>query len=299
MRHPTLYAYALLATATLSWGGNIVIGRAVRNELPPVGLNFWRWLLCFLILLIFTGPHLRENWPVIRREWKLLLVLALFGIASYNSLQYQALHTTTAINATLIAAVCPALMALLSVLVLKDRLNSMQIVGITVSFIGAAIVIVKADMNNLLSIAFTRGDLWMLAAVMVWAVYSIAVKLRPEDLNPLIMLTVITGMGALILLPFYLWESLTIRTMPVTPQSLMTIGYVTFIASLLAYVCYNKGVSLIGPAKAGIAIHLMPVWVAILAFIFLGERLESYHLVGITLILTGIILNNRKPKSKA
>lgn len=298
MRNNSLLAYGLLAIATLSWSGNIVIGRAVRGDLPPLGMTFWRWSLCFLILLVFTAPRLKKAMPVIKREWKLLLIMAATGIAAFNPLQYFALHTTTAINVTLILATCPAFMALLSVLFLKDRLGMAQIAGIAVSFIGVAIVITNGNLQALLDVHFAIGDIWMLCAALIWAFYSIAVKKRPADLDPLVMLTVITGIGALILLPAYLWESATYKVMPISTTAFLTVGYITLIASLLAYVCYNKGVSLIGPSKAGPAIHMMPGWVAILAFVFLGERLESYHILGIACIAAGIFLNSRKERIK-
>ena len=298
MRNQSLLAYGLLAIATLSWSGNIVIGRAVRSDLPPLGMTFWRWSLCCLILLIFTAPRLKASWPIIKREWKLLLIMAVTGIGTFNPLQYISLHTTSAINVTLILATCPAFMALLSVVLLKDRLGVAQIAGIAVSFIGVAIVITNGDLQTLLEVQFAVGDIFMLCAAIIWAFYSIAVKKRPADLDPLVMLTVITGAGSLFLLGPYLWESATYKTMPVNMTSILTVGYITLIASLLAYVCYNKGVSLIGPSKAGPTIHLMPGWVAILAFVFLGERLESYHLLGIACIAAGIFLTSRKARIK-
>ena len=299
MKNNTILAYALLAMATLSWSGNIVIGRAIRSDLPPLGLSFWRWTMCCLVLLFFTAPKLKQSLPVLKREWKLLLVMAIFGISAFNSLQYQALHSTTAINVTLILATCPAFMALFSVIFLKDRIGWPQYLGILVSFIGVAVVITNGHLETLLEITFAIGDIWMLIAAIVWAIYSIAVKMRPTDLDPLVMLTFITGVGAIILAPFYVAESILVKPMPLTPVSLMTVAYVTLVASLLAYICYNRGVSLIGPAKAGPAIHLMPGWVAILAFIFLGERLETHHLIGIAFIALGIVLNSQKVKPKA
>ncbi|TLP45013.1 MULTISPECIES: DMT family transporter [Cohaesibacter] len=299
MRNNSLLAYGLLAIATLSWSGNIVIGRAVRSDLPPLGMTFWRWSLCCLILLFFTAPRLKASLPILKREWKLLLVMAATGIGTFNPLQYVSLHTTSAINVTLILATCPAFMALLSVLFLKDRLGLAQIAGIAISFIGVAIVITDGDLQTLREVQFAIGDIFMLCAAIIWAFYSIAVKKRPADLDPLVMLTVITGAGSMLLLGPYLWETFTYKAMPVSTTAFLTVGYITLIASLLAYVCYNKAVSLIGPSKAGPAIHLMPGWVAILAFVFLGERLESYHLLGIACIAAGIFLNSRKARIKA
>nr|WP_319389943.1 DMT family transporter [uncultured Cohaesibacter sp.] len=296
MKNNTAVAYGLLALATLCWGGNVVIGRAVRGDLPPLGLSFWRWFFCCLILLVITAPRLKANWPVVRKHWKLLLAMSATGIAAFNPLQYQALHSTTAINSTLILATCPAIMALLSVFILKEKLGLAQIAGILVSFFGVVVVITAGDVRTLFHLKFTGGDIWMVGAAIVWALYSITVKMRPVTLDPLVMLMVITGLGALILLPLYIWETLTYQAVTLTPTNLAAIVYVTFIASLLAYFSWNKGVGLIGPSKAGVTIHLMPVWVAFLAFFFLGERLEGYHLMGIAFIALGILLNSRRAR---
>ena len=296
MKNSNIAAYAPLALATLCWGGNVVIGRAVRGDLPPLGLSFWRWFFCCLILLFFTARKLPANWPVIRKHWKLLLAMSATGIAAFNPLQYQALHSTTAINSTLILATCPAIMALLSVFILKEKLGLAQIAGIMISFFGVIFVITSGELSTLFHLKFTVGDIWMVGAAIVWALYSITVKLRPLALDPLVMLMVITGLGALILLPLYIWETLTYQPVTLTPTNLAAIVYVTFIASLLAYFSWNKGVGLIGPSKAGVFIHLMPVWVAILAFFLLGERLQGYHLIGIAFIAIGIVLNSRRAR---
>ena len=209
MKNSNIAAYAPLALATLCWGGNVVIGRAVRGDLPPLGLSFWRWFFCCLILLFFTARKLPANWPVIRKHWKLLLAMSATGIAAFNPLQYQALHSTTAINSTLILATCPAIMALLSVFILKDKLGFAQIAGILISFFGVIFVITSGELTTLFHLTFTVGDIWMVGAAIVWALYSITVKLRPVTLDPLVMLMVITGLGAAILFPLYIWETLT------------------------------------------------------------------------------------------
>jgi drug/metabolite transporter (DMT)-like permease len=301
MLNRPLVAYFLLALATLSWGGNVVIGRAIRSEIPPFGLSFWRWTLCFFILFVFTAPKVRRSLSILRREWKLIGVMALFGIAGFNTLQYVALHTTTAINVTLILSTSPAFMAVLSMLILKEKLGPSQGIGILTSFIGVAVVISRGSLQSLMALHFTLGDLWMLTAAFVWALYSIAVKMRPADLNPLVMLTAITATGSLMLSPFLVWETMTVGPVPFSTTSVLTIGYVSLVASLLAFISYNKGVSIVGPAKAGTVIHLIPVWVAILAYLFLGERLETFHLIGLSFIALGIFLNSRpvsRPKAE-
>ncbi len=293
MPNSSLQAMGLLLFATLAWGGNIVIGRAIRNDLPPLGLSFWRWLIAFAILLVFTLPVLRRSWPILKREWKLIGLLALLGLALFHPLQYFSLQSTTVINATLILSTSPAMVALFSLIALRERLGQLQIVGILVSFLGVAIVMSRGDMASLAGLTFQLGDLWMLLASLVWALYSVAIKFRPADLNPLAMLGATAAIGATLLFPFYLWESLYVKPMPVSWQSASVLIYVAVVASLLAYLAFNRGVSLIGPARAGIVLHMVPVWATLLAVIFLGERLMGYHIVGLVLIACGIVLSNR------
>lgn len=293
MQNSSLQALGLLLFATLTWGGNIVIGRAIRNDLPPLGLSFWRWLIAFVILLVFTLPLLQRNWPVIRREWRLLGLLALLGLALFHPLQYFSLQSTTVINATLILSTSPAMVALFSLVALKEQLGRVQMLGIVVSFIGVATVISRGDMSSLSDLTFQLGDLWMLLAALVWALYSVTVKFRPADLHPHAMLAATAGLGALLLLPFYLWESATVMAMPFSLTSISVLIYVAVAASLLAYLAFNRGVALVGPARAGIVLHMVPVWATLLAFLFLGERLQGYHIVGLVLIACGIVLSNR------
>lgn len=286
-------ALALLMFATLAWGGNIVIGRAVRNELPPLGLSFWRWAVAFLVILVFTFPLFVRSLPVIRREWKLLSFIALLGMASFHPLQYFAVQTTTVLNSTLILSTSPAMVVILSMVLHGERLKPVQIIGALISFVGVGVVMSRGDWSTLANMTFTQGDIWMLAASIVWSLYSTAIKFRPPDLHPHVMLATTALLGAIFLFPFYLWESQTIMAMPVTSQSLMVIAYISLVASILAYLSFNQGVNLIGPARAGVVLHMVPVWASLLAILFLGERFYSYHLIGLVFIVTGILLNTQ------
>lgn len=302
MKRPDILALLLLAFATCTWGGNIVIGRAVRGDLPPLGLSFWRWAVAFGVLILFTLPLMKRSWPILKREWKLLLAMSVLAMALFHPLQYFSVQSTTAINATLLLSTCPAFVVLFSRLFLKTPIQLSQGLGIMLAFAGVAVVISKADPALLASLSFTTGDVWMLGASIVWALYSITLKFKPDDLNGYALLTATAGLGAFLLLPFYIWESHTVMPMPLSMQAAMSVGYVSLVASLLAYLAFNQGVALIGPAKAGIMLNLVPMWVTILAILFLGERLELYHLYGLALIGLGIFFNNmpsRTPKTES
>jgi drug/metabolite transporter (DMT)-like permease len=298
MRSANPLAYSLMACAALLWAGNIVLGRAASVSVSPVGLSFWRWAVAFAIFLPFVLPLVRKQWPVLRREWRLLAILGLLGVAAFHTFLYISVNTTTAINVSLIYAATPALVPLLARLVLSDRIGTRQAAGIVLSSLGIAIVVTRADWDALRALQFTTGDLWMIAAVIGWSLYSVLVKRRPADLHPNAMLAGMMGCGLLMILPFYLWEALTARTMPLDWNTTWIVGYIAIFASIFAYLCYNRGIELVGPSRAALTAHMLPVFAAILAVIFLGETLHLYHLAGAAAVVIGIVLSGSTGSAK-
>ena len=290
MRSAKPLAYSLMACAALLWAGNIVLGRAASVSVPPIGLSFWRWAIAFAFFLPFVLPRIRQQWPVARREWRLLVVLGLLGVAVFHTFLYIAVNTTTAINVSVIYAATPALVPLLARLVLGSRIGGLQVSGILLSSFGIAIIVTRADLDAMRALQFATGDLWMIAAVIGWSLYSVLVKRRPADLHPNTMLAGMMGWGLLMILPFYLWETLAIRTMPIDWNTACIIGYVALFASIIAYLCYNRSIELIGPNRAALTAHMLPLFAAILAVIFLDESLHFHHLAGAAAVLVGILL---------
>ena len=290
MRSAKPLAYSLMACAALLWAGNIVLGRAASVSVPPIGLSFWRWAIAFAFFLPFVLPLIRQQWPVARREWRLLVVLGLLGVAVFHTFLYIAVNTTTAINVSVIYAATPALVPLLARLVLGSRIGGLQVGGILLSSFGIAIIVTRADLDAMRALQFATGDLWMIAAVIGWSLYSVLVKRRPADLHPNTMLAGMMGWGLLMILPFYLWETLAIRTMPIDWNTACIIGYVALFASIIAYLCYNRSIELIGPNRAALTAHMLPLFAAILAVIFLDESLHFHHLAGAAAVLVGILL---------
>ncbi len=297
-RNPTAVAYPLMACAALIWAGNMVLARAVHAEIPPIGLSFWRWTLALLIFLPFTWPLLRRQWPVLRREWRRLAMLGLLGGAAFHTCLYIAVNTTTAINAALLYATTPALVPLIARVVLGERLGARQIAGIVLSLVGVAIVVSRADLDVIARLQFTQGDLWMIVAVVTWSFYTVLVKQRPDDLHPNTMLTAMMAVTMVLVLPFYLWETLTVRSMPVTAPALATVAYVAVFASIVAYICYNRGIALVGPSRAASTAHMLPIFAAILSVVFLGETLHLYHLAGAAAVAAGIVLTGARPNGR-
>ncbi|WP_276330900.1 DMT family transporter [Varunaivibrio sulfuroxidans] len=283
----------MLVIATLCWGGNFVIARAVHADMPPMSLTFWRWVMACLLLFPLSGRALFAHRALVRRHFYVLLGLSLTGVAIFHSFVYIALHTTTAVNASLVLAVMPMVIPLFSYLINGDRLSSRQIAGIGVSSIGILIIISRADWSVLTRLSFTPGDLWILGAVISWSIYSSLLKRLPREMPSLVMLQTIMMIGIVLVFPFYLREVYLYGGFTPSPANLAAIAYVAIFASIVAFLSWNKAVHEVGANKAGLFIHLIPLFSAFLAILLLGERLQGYHFAGLPLILAGIYLTTR------
>ncbi|OIQ97928.1 putative DMT superfamily transporter inner membrane protein [mine drainage metagenome] len=287
---PTL----IMLVPPLLWGGNAVAGRMAAGSVPPLALAFWRWFFAFLLLLPWGWPRVRAQWPLVRRQWKLLAWLALSSVTAYNSLLYVALTTTTAVNATLVSAAIPVAIVALSWLWLKERISPLQGGGILLSLAGVLLVIAHGDLTNLLALRLHAGDLWALAAVVSWALFSVTLRRFPSGLAPLALLTVQVGLGTLFILPLYLGELALGHGFTLTAKAAGLIAYVAVLPSLVAYGLWNKGVADLGANIAGLYTNLIPVFTALLAVPLLGESFHWFHGAGMALIFAGIALATRR-----
>lgn len=285
--------YLLLTLAVLFWAGNFILGRAFHGVIPPVALAFWRWLGAALLITWPALPHLRRDRQTLLRHWPVILLLSTVGIAAFNTLAYSGLQYTEALNAFLIQSLMPVMIVLLSFVIFRERVTRLQGVGILVSLCGAVTIIARGDIATLLALSVNRGDLLVSAAIACYAGYSVMLRKRPH-VHPLAFIAVIFWLGTMILLPLYLWETLTVAAMEIRPATLLVLGYVMVFPSIVSYLCYNRGVELVGANRAGLFIHLMPVFGSLMAMLFLGERFFWYHGLGILLIGAGIYLATRK-----
>jgi drug/metabolite transporter (DMT)-like permease len=284
--------YLLLTLAVLFWAGNFILGRAFHEDIPPITLAFWRWLGAAVLVTWPALTHLRRDLPQLIRHWPIVLLLSTLGIAAFNTLAYSGLHFTGAINAFLIQSLMPVMIVLLSWVIFRDRVTRLQAVGIMVSLCGAVTIIARGDLDVLFSLSVNRGDLLVSAAIACYAGYSVMLRKRPH-VHPLAFIAIIFWIGTLILLPLYLWETLTVATLELKPATILVIGYVMIFPSIVSYLCYNRGVELVGANRAGLFIHLMPVFGSLMAILFLGEIFFWFHGLGILLIGAGIYLATR------
>lgn len=289
-------AYIGLVVTPLFWAGNAVVARGVVHAIPPTSLAFWRWVLALLIILPFGLPHLRRQWPLVRQHWRSILVLALFSVTAFNTLLYLAAKTTTATNIALINSTIPIMVALLAWLMLSERTRPQQVAGIAVAMAGMLLVIGQGSLARLASLTFMAGDLIMVAAVASWGVYSVLLRRQSLPLHSLTFLTAQIAAGTLLLAPLYIVD-LMFFSGGFEPRmsSIPVFLYVAIFPGILAYACWNNAVLVVGPAVSAMFMYLTPVFAALLAWLFLGERLEGYHLSGGLLILAGLYLTTRNP----
>lgn len=280
--------YLALAGSALFWAGNFIVGRALRQDVPPVTLSFWRWTLALAVLLPLTFVELRRQRAVWRLHGRRLLAMGLTGVAGFQTCVYFALQTTPALNALLFLSLTPAVIVVLSWLFLRERLSLRQGVGILVSLLGAALLITQGNLGVLANLELRRGDLWMMLAVLLWAVYSLLARRRPVQLSQLGFLsaTVLAGMTAL--MPMYLWTLSQGARAAWQPASLAGLVYVALLPSVAAFLFWNRGVQAVGANRAGMFLNLMAVFGAVLGVLFLGEAVAAYQLVGAGLVLAGI-----------
>jgi drug/metabolite transporter (DMT)-like permease len=285
--------YLLLSLTSLFWAGNIVLGRFIAGHVPPVTLAFIRWSGAFLVVAPFAAPHLVRDWPTIRRHAGLMTVLALTGFSAYNTFAYYGLQYTTAINGLLLQSIGPLFVALWTFALFGDRLSLRQAGGICVSLTGVLVIICHGSLAVLTGIAFNRGDLWFLIALLIYGFYTAWLRKRPP-MHPLSFLAVGMGWGALLLVPAVVWEIASGKAVVLDAVSVASFVYVCVFPSLLGYLFLNRGIELIGANRAAPFLHLIPVFGSVLAIVLLGERFELYHAVGYALVVTGITVATRK-----
>lgn len=280
----------LLVLATLFWSLNFVLGRAVIETIPPIALSFWRWSIAFLIVLGFAWPHLRRgDFATLRAQWTRVAALGFLGVATFNALVYYGLHTTTVTNAVLLQSTMPVLIALGSFLIFRESMPPRALLAVAVSLAGVAVIVARGELSVLRSLSIAPGDAWIMLAVIFYALYSVLLRRRPA-VHPLSFLAGTFAFGSLMLLPVYVWEHLSVAAIHWDLPTFAAIAYVGIFPSLLAYLCFNRSVELIGANRAGQFVHLMPVFGSALAALFLGERLQGFHLMGAVLIAAGIAL---------
>ena len=289
-----LQAFTLLALCSLLWAGNWVTGRALRDAFDPVSLNFWRWLLATALLAPFALPGLRGKWQLVRAHAGILLLLSLTGVAVFHSMVYLGLRTTTTVNAVLLNSSIPVFIVACSWILERERATARQVAGMLVSIAGILVILSRGEAANLMRLELHAGDAWILVAMPIWGIYSVLLKRRPVGLGGLEFLFVISAAGvAMLAVPTAVIALVAPPPMPGT-GALLGVAYVAIGASVLAFICWNRGVAIVGANAAGFTLHLLPAFGSVLAIVFLGESFSAFHAAGIAVIIAGVVLATRR-----
>ncbi|MDE0539368.1 MAG: DMT family transporter [Rhodospirillales bacterium] len=284
--------YLMIVITAVAWSGNAIAARAVHEAVPPIGLAFWRWVATVPIFLVLAWPHLKRDIPEALANWKILVVLSVLSVSIYNSFLYIGLNSTTATNSFLINTSRPVIIVILSLIILRLAVTGQQAAGLALGLVGTAVIVARGDPGVVAALDFVPGDLWILAATLSWALYTVYLRRRPKiRLASFMFLTAIIGLA--VLAPFYWWEHVYVRPVPLAPETFWAVAYLSVVASVIAYMAYNRAVEILGPNVAGLTSYLLPVFGVTLAILLLGESFRLFHAVGIALLLTGVYLATR------
>jgi drug/metabolite transporter (DMT)-like permease len=286
--------YLLLSITALCWAGNAIVGRLAAGHIPPVTLSFLRWSLAFVTLLPFAWKPLVRDWPAIRAKLGTMIILSITGIAAFNTLQYWALEHTQALNTLLLQSAAPLIVAVWSLILLGVRLTLAQAIGVVLSLTGVLVILLHGDVTVLSGIEFNKGDLIFIVALVIFSFYSVMTLKRPA-IHGLSFVAFTFGCGAACLIPLLIWELRSRPPMALDTKNLLTMLYVAVFPSTVAYLCFNRGVQLIGANRAAPFFHVVPVFGSIMAIAFLGEHPQAFHVIGFALVLTGVFVASRKP----
>jgi len=285
--------YLLLTLTPFFWACNWILGRGLHAEIPPMAMTFYRWAFAIVFMLPFALPHVRRQWPLIRLYWRVMLLLGVLGVGAHNALAYLGLNYTTATNGVILNSFAPVMIIALSWLFLRRRLSNVQLAGVMVSLAGVLTILAQGSLAQLLAFRLNLGDIFVIFSMLLWSLYTICLRWRPPGLHTLAFLFVIACVGTTAILPFYVGEAMLDRQVEWTWEVVAALASVGLFSSFIAYIFWNRGVAQVGASVAGLFVHLMPVFGTILAWVFLGERLQIFHVAGIALILTGIYVTSR------
>ena len=290
-------AYIFLIFATLFWSGNFIVGKAASLfEIPPFTLNFYRWLFAWLILAPFTFKEIFKKKNYILRNINLILILGITSITLFNSIVYYALNFTQVISGVLMISTIPVMIIFFCWIFKIERTNFYQILGVIFSLLGVVVIVTKADLGKLLNLNFNKGDLWMVVAMFSWAMYSALLRKKKFELSQISFLQTIISAGLILLLPAYLIEMALGYRLNIHLPFILTLSYVVLFPGLASFFFWIKGISIIGSNRAGIFLHLMPIFSTVMAILIFKEKFMIFHLIGALLIVTGIILSSKGSK---
>tara|TARA_B100000073_G_scaffold204376_1_gene169492 strand:+ start:668 stop:1567 length:900 start_codon:yes stop_codon:yes gene_type:complete len=287
-------AYVLLVLTTLFWSGNFIVGKsASMYEIPPFSLNFYRWFFAGLILFPFTFNEILNKKNYILDNIGFFIILGITSITIFNSIVYYSLYYTQVISGVLMISTIPVWIIFISTILKIEKSNIFQIFGVILSLTGVIFIITKADLRLIKNLEFNKGDLTMVIAMFAWALYSALLKKKKYEISQIALLQVVIISGLVFLVPIYFIEMSLGNLITLDKPFYLTLAYVVIFPGLASFFFWIKGISIIGANRAGVFLHLMPIFGAIMAIIIFDEKFMFYHFLGALFIIAGITLSNK------
>ena len=288
-------AYTFLTFAALFWSGNFIIGKfATLFAVPPLTLNFLRWVMVWFLLIPFTIKEIVAKRDYIKRHFFIIGLMGILSISTFNSVVYFALNFTQVINAVLMLAAIPPMIIIFSSVMKIEKTNILQLSGLFLSIVGVGTIISNADIQKIISLSFNKGDVWMLVCVLSWSLYSTLLKKNKFELSQFSLIQIMVTVGLIFLVPQFLYEKSIGNEIEINKASILILMYIVFFPAIAAYYCWQKAIELIGPNRSSMFIQLMPLFSAMMAIIIFKEKFQLFHFFGAIFIITGIYLSNRK-----
>jgi len=292
------FAYLLLILTTLFWSGNFIVGKAASNyQIPPFSLNFYRWLFAFIILLPFTLKEILVHKKYIFYNIGFFIILGITSITIFNSIVYYSLYYTQVISGVLMISTIPVWIMVVASILNIEKTNLFQIIGVILSLTGVLFIITKADIELIKSLNFNKGDLSMVVAMFSWAIYSALLRKKTYEVSQIALLEIIIICGLVFLIPIYFIEMNFGHSITLGKPFILTLTYVVLFPGILAFLFWIKGISIIGANRAGVFLHLMPIFGALMAIVIFDEKFMFYHFLGAIFIIAGITLSNKNKKN--
>ena len=281
--------YLAALAATVIWSGNFVVARGVADVIPPIQLNFWRWVVAFICMLPLAWPKLRADWPHVRGHWKYLSIMAFFGVTALNALIYKAGQTTESLNMALLVPTAPVIILVLSRIFYGEPITRRRLAGLIIVLAGVLMLITRGQWENLLHIRFTTGDLWALGGAACFAVFSLYMRSRPAEISVEGFNAVTFGLGLLFALPTLFWEMAVLPAPTWNLPVWIGVLYSGIGCSFAAYLFWTRAIANIGPVAAGMVYYTLPLFAAVEGLFILGEHITLNHVLGGGLIVAGIL----------
>ena len=290
--------FLLLFIQPVFMASNLVVARGGIEYVPPISLAFWRWVFVFLILLPFTYFSLKKNYTIIKKEYQKLFFLGAMGCGVCGAFPFLAGETTSVANMGIIYTSSPIFIILISGIFFNEKINLMKIIGLISCLVGVFIIIIKGDLNLLINLNFTIGDLWMLAAAMGWALYSIYLFYWKTNLPIFQRFTLIAFFGMVSLFPFYITEEIIFERTLFNSDFFIWVIFAAVSPGIIAFTLYTHVQKTLGASLTGFTLYIFTIYAAIYGFIFFDEKLETYHYAGTLLVFFGVYLAKKNYEIK-